>query len=618
MITKKELRDVPVKDLVPYENNPRSNDLAVKEVAESIREYGYVKNSVVVDENMVLITGHTSLKAMIFLGWDRVPEVTQVFGLTDAQKIAYRIADNKTAEVAKWDFEKLELEVRKLSEMEYKMDLTGFSQEQLSKMFEIKPEPKKDKEIPTAKEGSGSIYYQDNTGVLYCGNALNVLSGLPDESVDVINTDPPYGLEFMGKEWDKAVPPKEIWIEAYRILKAGSFAFIMSSPRQDVLYRMIQNLESAGFDCGFTSIYWAYATGFPKSTNMGNERDKRLGFNGTVIDITNKQKSALVWGDNYEDRKEIEFTEPMTFAAKQLDGSYAGYQPKPAVEVIIVAMKPLKESSFLNQADNDKKGVTWLDDVRVPIAKEDLPRIAKEDLPRIAKEDSGFEKYAKETGGNSFGGMLQLSNNGLDKDGRFPANLIVSDEILNDGKERKSTKTKSIGGFGVAENSFESSQHPNKEDQLVDYERGYNDSGGFSRYFSLDTWWEKQLEKLPENIRKTFPFLIVPKPSKRERDIGCENIEPKRWAEELTEVDLPQSRNKTERKNYHPTVKPIKLFSYLVILGSREGDVVLDMYMDSGTCGMAAKLNKRKWIGIELLEEYAEICKGRISAIKGE
>jgi len=608
MITKNLLKNVPISDLIPYENNPRSNDLAVKEVAESIREFGYVKIGVIVDENKVLLAGHTTLKAMKFLGWDKVPEVTQVTGLTEAQKIAYRIADNKTAEVAKWDFEKLETEVKKLADMEYKLDLTGFSQEQLSKMFEIKPEPKTDKKIPMAKEGAGNIYYKDKTGVLYCGNALTVLKGLPDGSVDLVVTDPPYGLEFMGKDWDKAIPDIAIWAETFRILKAGSFAFIMSSPRQDVLYRMIQNLEMAGFNCGFTSIYWAYATGFPKSSNMAKEMDKRLGFDGKIIDLPDKQKSALVWGDNYEDRKEVEFTEPMTYAAKQLDGSYAGYQPKPAVEIIIVAMKPLNTNTFLDQADNDGKGVTWLDDCRIG-TEGGTKRSHQVEFP---KKENGKEDRSQHWART--GHTVEAS----DKDGRFPANLIVSDEILDDGQERTSTKTKSIGGFGVAENAFESSQHPNKEDQLVSYERGYNDSGGFSRYFSLDAWWENQLEKLPEKIKKTFPFLLVPKPTKKERDIGCEDIEPKRWAEELTDVDLPQSRNKTERKNYHPTVKPIKLFSYLTILGSREGDVVLDLYMGSGTLGMAAKLNKRKWIGIELLEEYAEISKSRISAIKGE
>jgi len=177
--------------------------------------------------------------------------------------------------------------------------------------------------------------------------------------------------------------------------------------------------------------------------------------------------------------------------------------------------------------------------------------------------------------------------------------------FLDDGKERKST------------DNFSEIIEDDKGDLEIKA-KGYNDHGGFSRYFSLDSWWENQLKNMPESIKKTFPFLIVPKPTKKERDIGCENIEPKRWAEELTDVDLPQSRNKTERKNYHPTVKPIKLFSYLTILGSREGDVVMDLYMGSGTCGMAAKLNKRKWLGIELLEEYAEISKSRISAIKEE
>ena len=91
---KKELKSVPVTNLVPYKNNPRKNDMAVEAVARSLQEYGYIKNSIGIDENMVLLYGHTTLKAMISLGWDKVPEVTQVSGLTEAQKTGYRIAVN--------------------------------------------------------------------------------------------------------------------------------------------------------------------------------------------------------------------------------------------------------------------------------------------------------------------------------------------------------------------------------------------------------------------------------------------------------------------------------------------------------------------------------------------
>ncbi len=127
MITaKKELHDVPISDLTPYERNPRKNDKAVKKVAASLERFGLVKNSVVVDENMVLITGHTTLKAMRSLGWKTCPAVTQVFGLTEEEKVAYRIADNRLGEEAEWDLDLLAEDLASLEEIGFDVELTGF------------------------------------------------------------------------------------------------------------------------------------------------------------------------------------------------------------------------------------------------------------------------------------------------------------------------------------------------------------------------------------------------------------------------------------------------------------------------------------------------------------
>ena len=123
---KKELIDVPISDLTPYERNPRKNDEAVKKVAASLERFGLVKNSVVVDEDMVLITGHTTLKAMQSLGWATCPAVTQVFGLSEEEKVAYRIADNKLGELAEWDLDLLAGELASLDDADFDVSLTGF------------------------------------------------------------------------------------------------------------------------------------------------------------------------------------------------------------------------------------------------------------------------------------------------------------------------------------------------------------------------------------------------------------------------------------------------------------------------------------------------------------
>lgn len=94
---------------------------------------------------------------------------------------------------------------------------------------------------------------------LCLGDCVEVMRSLDAECVDLVVTDPPYGYSFMGKDWDRAVPSVEVWRECLRVLKHGAFAFVMSSPRADVLSHMIVNLGDAGFRTDFTPIYWAYA-----------------------------------------------------------------------------------------------------------------------------------------------------------------------------------------------------------------------------------------------------------------------------------------------------------------------------------------------------------------------
>ena len=110
-------------DLVPYENNPRNNDGAVEYVAESIKEFGF-KVPIIIDKNNVIVAGHTRYKASEKLGIEEVPCLI-ADDLTEEQVKAFRLADNKVAEIATWDFEKLDLE---LSELDFDMELFGFDE----------------------------------------------------------------------------------------------------------------------------------------------------------------------------------------------------------------------------------------------------------------------------------------------------------------------------------------------------------------------------------------------------------------------------------------------------------------------------------------------------------
>src|SRR5271170_4469998 len=119
----------PIETIRPYENNPRLNDPAVDAVAASIRTFGF-RQPLVVDEASVIIVGHTRYKAAVKLGLAEVP-VHVAVGLTPAQARAYRIADNQTNRLSEWDQDWLVVELMELQELDFDLDLTGFSAEDL-------------------------------------------------------------------------------------------------------------------------------------------------------------------------------------------------------------------------------------------------------------------------------------------------------------------------------------------------------------------------------------------------------------------------------------------------------------------------------------------------------
>lgn len=120
-----QIEEMRVADLIPYENNPRKNDEAVEAVAASIKEFGF-KVPIIVDADNVIIAGHTRLKAAQLLGMESVP-VVRADDLTDEQVKAFRLADNKTAELAGWDFTALEDELAAIDNI----DMTKFGFEKI-------------------------------------------------------------------------------------------------------------------------------------------------------------------------------------------------------------------------------------------------------------------------------------------------------------------------------------------------------------------------------------------------------------------------------------------------------------------------------------------------------
>lgn len=198
-----------VTKLNPYGNNSRTHsDDQIKQIVASINEFGFT-NPILIDESDVIIAGHGRLLAAKNLSMDEVPTIT-LAGLTDEQKIAYVIADNKLALNAGWDNEKLVSELKNLMDLDYDLGLTGFDPEEIEDLMpvEVNPGLTDEDEAPAvpeeAKTKPGDIYKLGKHRLM-CGDSTSIehLERLCDgQSVDMWLTDPPYNVAYEGKTKD--------------------------------------------------------------------------------------------------------------------------------------------------------------------------------------------------------------------------------------------------------------------------------------------------------------------------------------------------------------------------------------------------------------------------------
>lgn len=435
---------------------------------------------------------------------------------------------------------------------------------------------------------------------LMLGDCLIEMKKLPDNSVDSIVTDPPYGLSFMGKKWDYDVPSVEIWREALRVLKPGGHLLAFGGTR--TYHRLAVNIEDAGFEIR-DQIQWLYGSGFPKSMDVSKQIDKqafdtwlnadenrtsknlltelqhsgdknrydttlaslkevagmerkivgsKLGQPGyhLVPNAGNGMLGAGVSSNTYKTKLAAsQITAPSTDAAKQWQGW--GTALKPANEPICMARKPLEAK--LTVAQNVQKYGTGALNI-------DASRIATNDNLNGGR----YSDNKQGDDGNSYGKGINLrsASDYSQPEGRWPANVILNEEAgqaldaqsgISVRKDLR-TECKSQGmGAGLYEGG-----------KIQSASRVQDQGGGASRFF------------------------YCAKSSKRERGEG----------------------------NVHPTVKPISLMSYLIKLVTPPGGTVLDPFMGSGTTGLAAIACGNTFIGIEMSEEYMAIATARIEAIK--
>ena len=131
----KFIKDYPIKDLIPNENNPRKNDTASEKLVPIIEKFGFI-NPIIIDQDKIIRAGHTRLKTAKKMGVKTVP-VIEIKFKSKADALAYSIADNKSAEFAEWDFDFLKHDFEELSNDGFDMELTGFNPEEIDNILEI-------------------------------------------------------------------------------------------------------------------------------------------------------------------------------------------------------------------------------------------------------------------------------------------------------------------------------------------------------------------------------------------------------------------------------------------------------------------------------------------------
>jgi len=382
-------------------------------------------------------------------------------------------------------------------------------------------------------------------------DCIHALKNFPDDHFESMVTDPPAGIAFMGKAWDKDKGGRDHWItwmtgvmkECHRVMKPGAHGFVWALPRTS--HWTATALEDAGFEIR-DSVHHLFGSGFPKSHNISKGLDKKAGAEREVIGKHIQSKQGRKPGNSLEGSYasiawQYDLTANKTPEAKQWDGW--GTALKPAHEIWWLIRKPLEEKTVARNVLKHGTGGINVDACRGGLEGFGSGGGLKVGSGKgFAENASGIKTNAKVMPANP--------------KGRFPANQIVSGEAREEldaqsGVSKSGRKRRGQYGGGVFAGGLKSDENE------------HHDSGGASRFF------------------------YCAKAAKSERG----------------------------ENNNHPTVKAQKLMRYLCKMITPPKGTVLDPFTGSGSTGVAALKEGFNFQGIEKEKEYADIAIARLKNV---
>jgi len=476
---------------------------------------------------------------------------------------------------------------------------------------------------------------------MFRGDSLSVLAGLPDNSVDSLVCDPPAGISFMGKAFDSDRGGRDLWIkwltsimrECMRVLKPGAHGLVWALPRTS--HWTGTAVEDAGFEVRDV-VSHCFGNGLPKNHDIGKAIDREAGATREVIGTYDTRgmhepikAGRTSSGSSKEgilklfDTSVVQKTKPATAEAEKWDGW--GTALKPSMEMWYLVRKPLDKGMSIarNVLAHDTGGLNidgsrvgnghdrssggnsgstaiWSDGDRptvkrptggrwpgnfmmshspecVMVGEKEVKN--KNDRPNSAGKASKQPPSAISFGCENKQKSLTMHS---DADGMetvedwqcvesCPVHLMGQQSGVSSARPSKAARAGKIDGNEQIGNMFGVGN--SKVRTFID------DSGTASRYF-------RQFEA--STVSDYDPFFYCSKPSPSERKKGL------------------------EEKNSHPTVKSIKLMTYLINLITPPNGLVLDCFMGSGSMGVAAVQAGYHFIGIELEEEYFLLAKERV------